>query len=89
MTDRRRHPYDLKLRAVSMVLDDGYTLPFVCAALDVPKSCLSKWVQLYRDGRLKPPRRPKKRVWLTKKGRQARAIEAVVRQWGMGAVCLD
>jgi len=75
---RQRHPFDLKLRAAKMVVQQGYEQRVVCAAFDIPATCLSNWVAAFRAGKLKPPRKAKP---VERKNKQARALETVTKRW--------
>jgi transposase-like protein len=75
---RQSYPYALKLRAIGMVLDEGRDYNFVCAALDIPKPCLSQWVAAHKAGRLKPKRKAKP---VERTHTQARAVEGVMAKW--------
>jgi transposase len=43
---------EFKLNAVSMVLDEGQSVPNVCASLDVGPTALRRWVEQIRQERL-------------------------------------
>jgi transposase-like protein len=81
---RQPYPYHLKLRAIGMVIDDGYEQSFVCVALDIQKASLSKWVQAFKAGRLKRPKGTPTRESVA--SAQLTALESVTRGWCGGAV---
>jgi transposase-like protein len=81
---RQSYAYHLKLRAIGMVIDEGYEQSFVCAALDIPKACLSQWVQAFKAGKLKRPKGTPTRESVA--SAQLTALEGVTRGWCGGAV---
>jgi len=81
---RQPYPYHLKLRAIGMVIDEGYDQSFVCVALDIPKACLSQWVQAFKAGKLNRPKGTPTRESVA--AAQLTALEGVTRGWCGGAV---
>jgi transposase len=49
---RKFYSNEFKLNAVSMVLDEGQSVPNVCASLDVGPTALRRWVEQIRQERL-------------------------------------
>jgi len=45
----RRYPLEAKLKAVRLRLEEGFKLEDVCAEMGMVPSCLSRWVQLYKQ----------------------------------------
>jgi len=45
---RRAYPYEYRLRAVKLFLEEGYTAVLVCRELGIGSETLHRWVRLYR-----------------------------------------
>ncbi|PTT28150.1 transposase, partial [Pseudomonas sp. HMWF021] len=45
---RKSYSSEFKLKAVSMVLDEGQSVPEVCASLDIGPTALRRWVDQVR-----------------------------------------
>ena len=48
---RRSFTPDFKLEAASLVLDQGYSIPEACRALDVGETAMRRWVDQLRAER--------------------------------------
>ena len=44
----KNYPIEFRLKAVKLKLEEGFTADFVSQELGVSKSCLSRWIGLYR-----------------------------------------
>ena len=49
---RKSYSSEFKLKAASMVLDEGQSVPEVCASLDIGPTALRRWVDQVRKERL-------------------------------------
>lgn len=49
---RNSYSTEFKLKAVGMVLDEGISVPEVCASLDIGPTALRRWVAQVRKERL-------------------------------------
>ena len=49
---RKSYSREFKLKAASMVLDEGQAIPQVCASLDIGPTALRRWVDQVREERL-------------------------------------
>jgi transposase InsO family protein len=46
---RRRHPFELRLKAVKLRLEEGFPLELIARELGIGKSTISAWTQQYRE----------------------------------------
>lgn len=49
---RKSYSSEFKLKAASMVMDEGQSVPEVCASLDLGPTALRRWVDQVRKERL-------------------------------------
>ena len=75
---RKFYSNEFKLTAVSMVLDEGQSVPEVCASLEVGPTALRRWVDQVRQERLGST--PAGTKAITAEQREIQALKTLLRQ---------
>ncbi|UST98818.1 transposase [Pseudomonas siliginis] len=75
---RNSYSIEFKLKAVGMVLDEGISVPEVCASLDIGPTALRRWVAQVRKERLGTT--PVGAKAITADHREIQELKALLRQ---------
>ena len=75
---RKSYSSEFKLKAASMVLDEGQSVPDVCASLDIGPTALRRWVDQVRKERLGST--PIGAKAITADQREIKQLKALLRQ---------
>lgn len=75
---RKFYSNEFKLTAVSMALDEGQSVPEVCASLEVSPTALRRWVDQVRQERLGST--PAGTKAITAEQREIQALKTLLRQ---------
>ncbi|MNI38986.1 Transposase [compost metagenome] len=75
---RKSYSREFKLKAASMVLDEGQAIPQVCASLDIGPTALRRWVDQVREERLGST--PVGAKAITAEQREIQQLKALLRQ---------
>jgi transposase len=75
---RKSYSSEFKLKAASMVLDEGQSVPEVCASLDIGPTALRRWVDQVRKERLGST--PVGAKAITADQREIQKLKALLRQ---------
>ena len=75
---RKSYSSEFKLKAASMVLDEGQSVPDVCTSLDIGPTALRRWVDQVRKERLGST--PEGARAITADQREIQQLKALLRQ---------